>query len=81
MIIKNQVKEYKSKKLEDIKPGECFMVINPRLLDSSVGVYMKTDEGSIINLKNGMMGHPYFTIFHDDMTVFPVDIDAMLKID
>lgn len=79
MIIKNRVQEERTKNLKDLKPGECFMAVNPRLLDSSVSVYMKTDEGTSIDLKDGMVCRSLFG--SDNMPVFPVVLEATLMID
>ena len=80
MIIKNRVEKCNLKKLKDLKPGECFTTINPRLLDIGVSVYMKTDEGTSIDLIEGMVCRTTL-LGCDNMDVYPVVLEATMIID
>ena len=83
MNIASEIKPFDMKRLKELNPGECFMLVRPdTVCIEHVGVYMLTDERFAVNLKDGVLHHINCITksnLYSDILVYPVVLEAILK--
>lgn len=85
MNIASEIKPFDMKRIKELNPGECFMLVRPDTVcieHKHVGVYMLTDEGFAVNLKDGVLHHINCISnlgLYSDILVYPVVLEAILK--